>query len=71
MNKWIKIIIHVLVFVDLLFLSTLSDFFAVLFALYIAYLILFGVKLSIMYLGKIIRGEDKKKANKKVGDTKT
>lgn len=62
---------------DLLFLSTLSEFFSVLFALYIAYLILFGVKLSIIYLGKIMRGknkkksQDKNKANKKVRDTKT
>ncbi|HNZ52035.1 MAG TPA: hypothetical protein PLT60_01270 [Candidatus Pacearchaeota archaeon] len=69
MNHWIKILIHLLIFVDLLFLSTLSDFFAVLFVLYIAYLILLGVKLSIIYLGKIMRGENK--GRKKAKNPKT
>ena len=65
MNKSIKIIIHFLVFVDLLFLSTLSEFFAILFVLYLAYLILLGVKLSIIHLGKIMRGENKNKVGDK------
>lgn len=65
MNKWIKLIIHILIFIDLLFLSNINEFFAILFALYIAYLILLCVKLSIMYLGKIMRGENKKKAENK------
>ncbi len=64
MNKWIKILIHILIFVDLLFLSSINEIFAILFVIYLAYLLLFCVKLSIMYLGKIMRGESKNKIKK-------